>query len=200
MTPLANPRENPQLILGSSSPYRRQLLEKLRLKFTQISPSIDESATERESAELLCRRLAKQKAHALIARHPTSVIITSDQCAAANGQILGKPLTRENAINQLIACSESTVTFYTAVCVYDGKGQLLEDIDTFEVDFRKLKKRQIEHYVDIESPLDCAGSFKSEGLGIALFKRLRGDDPNTLVGLPLIKLVDLLSKAGIDVL
>ena len=190
----------PQLILGSSSTYRRQLLEKLRLNFTQVSPSIDEAPRHGEPANQLCSRLAHAKARALITQHPNCIIITSDQAAAVSGQILGKPYTRDNAIKQLEECSGKTVTFYTAVCVYDGKNQLHEDMDTFEVEFRQLTQLQIENYIDEESPLDCAGSFKSEGLGIALFKQLRGTDPNTLIGLPLIKLVDLLAKAGINIL
>jgi len=189
----------PQLILGSSSAYRRQLLEKLKLNFTQVSPSVDETPALDEPAEQLCRRLANAKARALIIKHPGCIIITSDQTATASGQILGKPYTRVNAIKQLEGCSGKTVTFYTAVCVYDGKNQLYEDMDTFEVEFRSLTRPQIEKYLDEENTLDCAGSFKSEGLGIALFKQLRGTDPNTLIGLPLIKLVDLLAKVGINI-
>jgi MAF protein len=190
----------PHIILGSSSKYRRQLLEKLKISFKQLSPDIDETPHPQEPASNLCQRLARSKAEALALLHPQAVIIASDQCAALGDAILGKPGTRDGATTQLKACNGRTVRFFTAICVYDGKGGYLEDMDTFDVTFRSLSQSQIERYVDIDQPLDCAGSFKSEGFGIALFSQMSGNDPNTLIGLPLIKLIDLLEKAGIQIL
>lgn len=188
------------IILGSSSKYRRQLLEKLKISFEQLSPGVDETPNPQESAPDLCQRLARSKAEAIARLHPQAIIIASDQCAALDGAILGKPGTRDGALAQLKACSGRTVRFFTAICVHDGKGNYFEDMDTFDVTFRALSQCQIERYVDIDQPLDCAGSFKSEGLGIALFSRMSGNDPNALIGLPLIKLVDLLEKAGVQIL
>jgi len=187
----------PHIILGSGSSYRRQLLEKLRLKFEQISPDIDETPYPGESATDLCRRLARKKAEAISALHSHAVIIASDQCATLGSTILGKPGTRENAIAQLQACAGKTVRFVTGLCVYDGRGSFFDTIDTFDVTFRLLTQQQIERYIDADQPFDCTGSFKSESYGITLFSDLSGKDPNTLVGLPLIKLIDLLEKVGI---
>jgi MAF protein len=192
--------KTPHIILGSSSKYRRQLLEKLKISFEQSSPDVDETPLEGEKGPDLCRRLARNKAEAVARQHPQAVTIASDQCAALGETILGKPGTRDNAIAQLEACSGSKVSFFTAVCVHDGKGGFFEDMDTFDVTFRHLDRSQIERYVDTDQPLDCAGSFKSEGFGIALFSGMSGNDPNTLIGLPLIKLVDLLAKAGVRIL
>lgn len=190
----------PRIILGSSSKYRKQLLEKLKLDFEQCSPDIDETPHQDEPAEVLCLRLAQAKAQALSLRHCDAIIIASDQTACLGSRILGKPGDRDNAIVQLMACAGNTVHFFTALCVYDGKGNFLNAVDTFDVTFRHLTPAQIERYVDNDQPFDCAGSFKSEGFGITLFSSLCGTDPNTLIGLPLIKLIDLLEKAGISVL
>jgi septum formation protein len=190
----------PRIILGSGSSYRRQLIEKLKLKFEQTSPDIDETPHLGESGPDLCQRLARQKAEVIALRHPRAIIIASDQCAVLDSVILGKPGTRDNAIAQLQACAGKTVRFFTALCVYDGRSEFLDTIDTFDVTFRNLTQQQIERYVDADQPLDCAGSFKSEGYGITLFSSLSGNDPNTLIGLPLIKLIDLLEKVGISVL
>lgn len=190
----------PRIILGSSSNYRRQLLEKLNITFEQISPDVDETPAPQESPFELCQRLARNKAEAIASIHPEAIIIASDQSAALGSEILGKPGTRTNAIAQLEACSGKTVRFNTAVCVYDGKGSFLNDVDSFDVTFRTLSLPQIERYIDIDQPLDCAGSFKAEGFGITLFSSMRGSDPNTLIGLPLIKLIDLLGKAGLQIL
>jgi septum formation protein len=195
-----SPMSSPRIILGSGSSYRRQLLEKLKLIFEQLSPDIDETPHPGESAPDLCQRLARSKANVISGLHPDAIVIASDQCAALGATLLGKPGTRDNAIAQLQACSGKTVRFFTALCVYDGNGRLFDDIDSFDVTFRELSQRQIERYVEIDQPLDCAGSFKSEGYGITLLRRMNGDDPNTLIGLPLIKLIDLLEKAGVSVL
>jgi len=197
LNPSLQTMSQPRIILGSGSSYRRQLLEKLRLAFEQISPDIDETPYPDESAPDLCRRLARQKAEAISKHHPHAVIIASDQCAVLGSNIVGKPGTRENAIAQLHASAGKTVQFVTGLCVYDGRGAFFETIDTFDVTFRHLTRQQIERYVDADQPLDCAGSFKSEGYGITLFSNLNGKDPNTLIGLPLIKLIDLLEKVGI---
>lgn len=189
------------LVLASSSPYRRALLNKLQLPYSCHSPDIDESHYPGESAIELVKRLAEEKAHAVAALHPGKAIIGSDQVAVLNGNILGKPGTKENATTQLQQSSGQCVTFLTGLCVLDTLSNHTQtEVVPFHVHFRKLTSEMIEHYIDKESPLDCAGSFKSEGLGIALFERLEGEDPNTLVGLPLIRLISLLKNINISVL
>jgi MAF protein len=193
------------LLLASSSAYRKQLLEKLQLPFTCASPNIDESIQLDESPHNYVQRLAIEKAKALKDDFPNHIIIGSDQCAVleANGQqyVLGKPHTVENAIQQLSQASGKSVTFLTGLCVYNSATQQqISLVEPFIVHFRNLTRPQIERYIDQENPLDCAGSFKSEGLGIRLFSALEGRDPNSLIGLPLIALVDLLEQQGIQVL
>ncbi len=190
------------LVLASGSAYRRQLLEKLGLPFVWRSPDVDETPREGEAPQILARRLARDKARALAGDFPDSWIIGSDQVAVtARGQLLGKPGDHETAVAQLLAASGGTVTFYTALCLHhSGSGHCHEDVDVCQVDFRPLTHQQIERYLHRETPYDCAGSFKSEGLGIALFRAIRGEDPNALVGLPLIRLVSLFEVAGIEVL
>ncbi|MGK0404975.1 MAG: MAF protein [Oleispira sp.] len=193
------------LLLASSSAYRKQLLEKLQLPFTCASPNIDESIQLDESPHNYVQRLAIEKAEALKDDFPNHIIIGSDQCAVleANGQqyVLGKPHTVENAIQQLSQASGKSVTFLTGLCVYNSATQQqISLVEPFIVHFRNLTRPQIERYIDQENPLDCAGSFKSEGLGIRLFSALEGRDPNSLIGLPLIALVDLLEQQGIQVL
>ncbi|SHO56004.1 Maf family protein [Vibrio quintilis] len=189
-----------QLVLASTSVYRRQLLEKLEIPFMTASPVFDETPKAQESPDALVRRLAEGKARSCYTKKP-SLIIGSDQVCVVNNNIIGKPGTREKAIEQLTAQSGQRVSFYTGLSVFNNEsGTCHTDIDVFHVHFRTLTKQQIEHYVDKEQPLDCAGSFKSEKLGIALFKRLEGDDPNALIGLPLIKLIDMLEQAGMSVL
>ncbi|MCT8986115.1 Maf family protein [Shewanella phaeophyticola] len=194
-----------KLILASTSPFRQQLMQKLMCPFDCVSPDIDESPLNNESAQQLVLRLAEQKALAgakLTADTKTSqLIIGSDQVAMINGAIIGKPHTVENAIAQLTAASGQAITFYTGLAVYNSANQqMLSCIEPFTVHFKTLSQAQIRSYIDKEQPLYCSGSFKSEGLGIALFSRLEGDDPNTLIGLPLIKLIDLLQQHGMDVL
>jgi MAF protein len=193
------------LLLASSSAYRKQLLEKLQLPFTCASPDIDESIRLDESPHSYVQRLAIEKAKALKDDYPNHIIIGSDQCAVleANGQqcVLGKPHNVKNAIQQLSQASGQSVTFLTGLCVYNSATQQENSlVEPFIVHFRNLTRTQIERYIDQENPLDCAGSFKSEGLGIRLFSALEGRDPNSLIGLPLIALVDLLEQQGIQVL
>lgn len=189
----------PPIVLGSTSPFRRQLLEKLGLPFITDAPRTDEKAMRGESAASLVQRLASAKAHDVGARHPNALVIGSDQVACIDGQILGKPGDRETAIKQLTAAAGKSVTFYTGLCLLNmasGREQLA--VETFEVKFRPLNRMQIERYVDREQPFNCAGSFRSEGLGITLFSALHGRDPNTLIGLPLILLVEMLDRQGIS--
>jgi MAF protein len=193
------------ILLASSSIYRKQLLEKLQLPFTCASPDIDESVKLGETPHEYVQRLAIEKAKALQHEFPAHIIIGSDQCAvltvAGQQQILGKPHTVENAIEQLSQASGQQVTFLTGLCVYNSATQQqVSLVEPFNVHFRKLTLEQIERYIEQEKPLDCAGSFKSEGLGIRLFTALEGRDPNSLIGLPLIALIDLLEQQGIQVL
>ncbi|WP_299494263.1 Maf family protein [uncultured Shewanella sp.] len=191
----------PPLILASTSQYRQSLLNKLNLPFTTFHPNIDESALPSETAEQLVRRLAEQKARSAKDDYQEGIVIGSDQVAVINGKIIGKPLNANNAIEQLKQASGKIITFYTGLAVYNIATQTSHSlVEPFNVHFRSLSQQQIEHYVEQERPLNCAGSFKSEGLGIALFKRLEGKDPNTLVGLPLISLIDLLAKQGVHCL
>ncbi|GGP83393.1 Maf family protein [Shewanella ulleungensis] len=196
---------NFNLVLASTSPFRQQLLQKLMQPFDCVNPDIDETPQQNETATALVKRLAEQKAlaGAKLAQKTdsTQLIIGSDQVAVINGLIIGKPHTVDNAIAQLSAASGQAITFYTGLAVYNqSTQQILSCIEPFTVHFKSLTQKQIRYYVEKEQPLYCAGSFKSEGLGIALFSRLEGDDPNTLIGLPLIKLIELLQQQGMDVL
>ena len=191
--------DTPALLLASSSPFRRQLLDKLGLDFIHQSPDIDESPLAGESPREMVMRLALNKASALAGDHPNPLIIGSDQVAVIGDQVLGKPGTREKAIDQLTSASGQRVTFLTGLCLLNtatGRSQVA--CDPFHVQFRTLRPEQIERYVDAEQPLNCAGSFKSEGLGIVLFKAMEGRDPNTLVGLPLILLTEFLAAEGLS--
>ena len=191
--------DTPALLLASSSPFRRQLLDKLGLDFIHQSPDIDESRLAGESPVALVMRLAREKAGALAGSHPDTLIIGSDQVAVIGDRVLGKPGNREKAIEQLSAASGQRVTFLTGLCLLNtATGRTQVACDPFHVQFRTLRPAQIERYVDAEQPLNCAGSFKSEGLGIVLFKAMEGRDPNTLVGLPLILLTEFLAAEGIS--
>ncbi|MCQ3830383.1 septum formation inhibitor Maf [Microbulbifer elongatus] len=188
-----------RLILASSSPYRRQLLEKLRIPFECQAPRIDEQPLPGEPASELASRLATEKALALANDHPDALIIGSDQVAECNGTLLGKPGNTENAIDQLSRSAGQTVNFHTGLCLADARdGSHHTLCELFSVRFRPLSASEIRRYVELEKPLDCAGSFKSEGLGIALFEKMEGSDPNSLVGLPLIRLIDLLKQYDIS--
>lgn len=188
-----------KLILASSSPYRRQLLHKLGIEFSWASPNIDETPQENESPKQLVLRLAKQKAITLASTFPEHLIIGSDQVAILNNQIIGKPHTHNAARNQLRSFCGKEVVFITSICLHNSKtGQSQLNLDEYTVKFRELSEEQIENYLRREEPYDCAGSFKSEGLGICLFEHMVGKDPNTLVGLPLIDLTNMLIKEGMD--
>ncbi|WP_026244607.1 Maf family protein [Dasania marina] len=188
------------LILASSSPYRKQLLQRLGLTFSCISPDIDETPLPQESAAELVARLAKRKALAISASHHEHLIIASDQVAALNGHILGKPGNHANAVQQLQQCSGQAVTFYTALHVLNSQtGHSQHCVETFTVYFRLLSQQQIQRYLHKEQPYHCAGSFKMEGLGICLFEKMQGDDPNSLIGLPLIQLINMLTKEDIPI-
>jgi MAF protein len=189
-----------RLLLASSSPYRRELLSRLRLTFDCNAPEIDETAHAEELPEQLVRRLAREKAQALAGTHPDHLIIGSDQVAVLEHNILGKPHTFERAKQQLQACSGKSVSFLTGLALLDSRtGTAQVDCITFTVHFRALNDQQIERYLLAEQPFDCAGSFKAEGLGISLFRFTEGSDVTSLIGLPLIRLVDMLNHAGIEV-
>lgn len=186
-----------RLILGSTSLYRRQLLERLGLPFTVHSPGIDETLQAGEDVTSLVHRLAKSKAEAVAVRYPDSVIIGSDQAAVRGATILGKPGTVEAAITQLKAASGAQIVFHTAVHVIDPQHQRHEaHIDSTVVKFRALSDEEIVRYVAADNPLDCAGAFKAEALGITLFERIDSQDPTALTGLPLIWLSGALRRAG----
>ena len=192
-----------QIILASTSPYRKLLLEKIIPEFECVAPDIDETPAVEEPAERLAYRLAKAKAQAVAQQQngKNSLVIGSDQVAAVDDVILGKPGTIERATEQLTMCSGKKVTFYTGLCLVNtGTRKTSTVVETFSVVFRELTLTQIVNYVNRELPLNCAGSFKSEGLGVALFESMEGKDPNTLIGLPLIELTRLLETNGYDVL
>lgn len=186
----------PRLILASTSIYRRELLGRLRLPFDVEKPLTDEAALPGEPPAALAARLAEAKAAAVGERHPDTWVIGSDQVAELDGQALGKPGTRANAVAQLTAMSGREVRFRTALAVLRHGHAPLAALDTTRVMFRRLGADEIERYVDAEQPLDCAGSFKSEGLGITLFDAIHSEDPTALVGLPLIATARLLRQAG----
>ncbi len=188
----------PALILASSSPYRRALLERLNLPYSCASPDIDETPLANESPTDYVARLAEEKARTLAAQYPDAIIIGSDQCCVLDGTIVGKPGNFINASKHLQACSEKHVSFLTGLCVLntaDNSHQVC--VEPYHVHFRRLSHEMIENYLHAEQPYDCAGSFKMEGLGIALFSKLEGDDPNSLIGLPLIRLISMLDQQGI---
>ena len=183
------------IILASSSPFRRELLNKLQLEHQCISPNIDETPLPNEKPAEISLRLSIEKAKAVAENINEGLIIASDQVAEVDGNALGKPKTRENAIKQLLSMSDKTVTFHTGLCLFNAESLEYQScIEPFHVVFRNLTEEQVSNYVDKEDVLNCAGSFKSEALGIALFEKLIGEDPNSLIGLPLIKLVKMLEQ------
>jgi septum formation protein len=189
------------LVLASSSRYRREILAKLGIPFVTATPEIDEAVKPTEKPDQLALRLARQKAQALAQRFPRHLIIGSDQVAMLDGQQLTKPGDRDRAIAQLRAASGRAVEFFTAVCVLDSAtGTTRADLDKTVVRFRPLTDAMIEAYVDRDRPFDCAGGFKSESLGVVLFETIETEDPNALVGLPLLRLIRLLEGFGVDVL
>lgn len=188
-----------KLILASTSAYRKELLNRLGLPFISAAPNVDEQRHKNETAEQLVRRLSIDKATAVADKYPNALIIGSDQVAVLDDVILTKPGTEENAFNQLTACSGKTVTFLTGLCLYNSATKRQQvAIEKYDVTFNRLDKKQIWSYIKHEQPLDCAGSFKSEGLGICLFKRIHGDDPTSLIGLPLIRLTEFLHNEQVD--
>ena len=186
------------LLLASSSVYRRELLTRLRLPFSCSSPDIDESHRPGETAIELVKRLSLEKAQALANSHPDHLIIGSDQVAVLGGQIIGKPHTHDKAHQQLMSASGASVSFLTGLTLLNSQtGHHQTDCIPFTVHMRTLSAEQIERYLLAEQSYDCAGSFKAEGLGVSLFQRTEGDDATSLVGLPLIRLVDMLLAEGV---
>jgi septum formation protein len=189
------------LILASSSIYRRELLEGLQLPFTTIAPDVDETPLDGEEPETTALRLAQMKARKVAEQHPKALIIGCDQVAALDGLQLGKPLTHDNAVKQLRLMRGHSVTFYSALCLYNaGLNRMQTEVVPYVVQFRDVSDAQIENYLTKEQPYHCAGSAKSEGLGIALIQAMHGDDPNALIGLPLIKLINMLQNERVNVI
>ena len=189
----------PRLVLGSTSPYRRELLQRLQLPFDVDSPRVDESPRSGEAPADLARRLAMEKAHDVASRHPDAVVIGADQVAELDGQAIGKPGTHARAVAQLQTMQGRRVVFHTAVAVVrpdTGFAQVV--LAPVRVLFRPLSDAEIERYLQLEQPYDCAGSAKCEALGIALLETIESDDPTALIGLPLIRTCALLRLAGID--
>jgi septum formation protein len=189
------------LVLASTSIYRSQLLSTLQIPFQTAAPDVDETPLPGESAEQTSWRLAQVKAQVVAKRFPDALIIGSDQVALLDGKQIGKPLNHDNAVVQLRSMRGKTVTFYTALSLLNAaSGEMQTDVAITRVGFRNLSDDEIERYLKKEQPYHCAGSAKSEGLGIALISRIEGDDPNALIGLPLILLVGMLEKQGVRVL
>ncbi|MDS4020186.1 MAG: Maf family protein [Candidatus Competibacter sp.] len=195
------PSDGRRLILASTSPFRRELLARLGLPFAVRAPEVDENQQPGEEAPVLVARLAEWKARAVARRERGALVIGSDQAAVLDGAILGKPGDYDRATAQLRRASGRTVTFYTGLCLLDDVSDRSQvAVEEFRVVFRTLTPAMIDRYLRREQPYGCAGSFKSEGLGIALFERLEGDDPTSLIGLPLIRLTRMLEAAGVAVL
>ena len=188
------------LILGSSSPYRRELLERLHLDFMVDAPDIDETPRRGEKASDYVRRLAHEKAGSVGARHPDALVISSDQCAELDGQLLGKPGSHDAAVKQLQQLSGQNATFLTGLCLLDTGNNACRYFESrHTVCYQELSEATIERYLQQEQPYNCTASFKSEGLGISLVHRITGNDPTALIGLPLVHLIELLQKAGIEI-
>ena len=190
-----------KIILGSTSPFRKALLQRLQIDFDCDSPDIDETPLQNEPIESMVVRLAIAKAQAISTRHPNSLIIVSDQSAELNGEKLSKPGNFENAFQQLSRASGQKIIFQTGLCLLNtSTGNIQSTCVPYTVVFKDLTPTMIENYLHKEEPYNCAGSFKSEALGIALFERFEGSDPNALIGLPLIELVNFLANEGISIL
>ncbi|MCB6184366.1 Maf family nucleotide pyrophosphatase [Leeia sp. TBRC 13508] len=186
------------LVLASTSPYRKELLQRLQLPFVTASPDIDETPLENETAAETANRLAIEKAKAVTDQFPNALIIGSDQVALLNGQQLGKPGTHERAVVQLRAMRGQTMIFHTALALLDSKtGKVWEKVVPYEIKMRDYSDELIETYLQIEKPYNCAGSAKTEGLGTILIEWMRGDDPSAIIGLPLIALTSMLNEAGL---
>ena len=196
-----NASAHPTLILASSSIYRRELLTHLQIPFTCISPDVDETILPGEQPQETALRLAQVKAKKVGVSHSDALIIGCDQVATLDGMQLGKPLNHDNATKQLRMMRGREVTFHSALCLYNAAKQSMQaEVVPYVVQFRNLSDAQIESYLVKEQPYHCAGSAKSEGLGIAIIERMIGEDPNALIGLPLIKLVSMLQNEGVNVI
>ncbi len=188
-----------QLILGSSSPYRRELLQRLRLPFTVVSPRIDETPLAGETPPETALRLAVAKARHIAQTHPNAFIIGADQVATVNGEQIGKAGGFDKALAQLQAMRGQTVLFHSALCLYDARNDSVDARDIItRATFRDLPDDELSAYLRIEQPYDCAGSAKVEALGITILEKVESDDPTALIGLPLIALTDMLRKAGVN--
>ena len=189
-----------KIILASSSPYRKELLKRLDITFTTISPEVNERYFQDELISDYVLRLAKTKAESIVSKNDNSLIIAADQALQCDKKILGKPGNYNKAKEQLIFMSNRSLTFYTGLCLINTETKIIEeDVVSFRVDFRKLTESEIENYLVKEKPYDCVGSFKSEKLGISLLKKMNGDDPTALIGLPLIRLCKMLRNQGVNI-
>lgn len=189
-----------RVVLASSSPFRKALLERLEIPFEVDAPDIDESPRPGEPPRDYVARLAVEKARAVAAGHADSLIIGSDQAAVHDGVIVGKPADHRDAVRQLQHASGNTITLHTGLALLNtGTQRVQSDVIPYTVHFRRLDRDTIERYLEKEKPYGCAGSLRAEGLGIALLRRFEGDDPNALIGLPLIRLVDMLRSEGVDI-
>ena len=189
-----------KIILASSSPYRKELLKRLDITFTTISPEVNERYFQDELISDYVLRLAKTKAESIVPKNNNSLIIAADQALQCDKKILGKPGNYNKAKEQLIFMSNRSLTFYTGLCLINTETKIIEeDVVSFRVDFRKLTESEIKNYLVKEKPYDCVGSFKSEKLGISLLKKMNGDDPTALIGLPLIRLCKMLRNQGVDI-
>jgi septum formation protein len=190
----------PQIILASSSPYRRHLLERLGLPFQVVSPNVDETALAGESPAAMVERLALAKARTVAQQQQDALVIGADQVAVHGDKVVGKPRGPAQAREQLRQASGNSVTLYTGLALVNSdNGHSQSDVVPFRVVFRQLSDQEIDNYLQREQPYDCAGAVKAEGLGIALLQRLEGDDPSALIGLPLIRLVQMLAHEGVNV-
>ena len=190
-----------QIVLASTSQYRRELLARLGLPFEVAAPGVDETPLPNEAPQETSRRLAEAKARAVAERFPQAIVIGSDQVAVLDGLALGKPGNHGNAVRQLKAMRAKEVVFHTALCVcHAASGRAQTRVIPYYVRFREYSDAQIERYLQLEQPYDCAGSARCEGLGIALIAEMRGNDPNALIGLPLIALTEMLAEQGVNVL
>ena len=192
---------NSQIVLASSSETRRKVLEKLKIPFEVFKPSVDETPKSGESPQQLVKRLSVEKARAATDLYSNHLVVGSDQVAVVGKQILGKPANRECAISQLELMSNKEVVLMTGLALINaGTGNVQSDVIPYRVEFRNLTRSIIENYIDKDEPYDCGGSLRSEGLGIVLLKRFDGTDPNALLGLPLIRLIDMLAHEGVSIL
>ena len=190
-----------ELVLASSSPFRRRLLGQLSVEFRTLDPDIDESPLPNEKPQTLVRRLSIAKARAVVSQAPTALIIGSDQVAVHQGAIVGKPRDHADAVTQLLSSSGKTITFFTSVALLNSTNDSLQvEVVPFAVRFRPLTREKIEYYLEREKPYECCGSLRADGLGIALLDQLRGEDPTALIGLPLTVLTQMLEKEGFRVL